>query len=114
MLSKEHRLRNDKDIKTLFAKGKGVFGLLVNIKYRSNHILVSRFAVVVGTKVSKKAVVRNRLRRQINAIIFKRLKNFCPGFDVVLMPKKEAIGKKSKDFEEEIFKTFKQKTRILI
>ncbi len=114
MLSKEYRLRNDKDIKALFAKGKGVFGLLINIKFRPSKLHVSRFAVVVGTKVSKKAVVRNRLRRQLISIIFKHLKNIRPGFDVVLMPKKEAIGKKSKEFEEEIIKTLKLKTRILI
>ncbi|MBI4713755.1 ribonuclease P protein component [Candidatus Uhrbacteria bacterium] len=113
MLSKEHRLRNDKDIKTLFAKGKGVFGFNVNIKYRPNGLQISRFAVVVGTKVSKKAVVRNRLKRQIRAIVFKHLKNFRPGFDVVFMPKKEAIGGKSLKFEEEVLRNLKQKTRIL-
>lgn len=114
MLSKEYRLRNDKDIKTLFAKGKGVFGLLVNIKYLPNKLPVSRFAVVVGTKVSKKAVIRNRLRRQLKAIIYKHLNIIRPGFDIVLMPKKEAIGKKSKEFDEEIIKTLKLKTHILI
>ena len=69
MLPVEHRLRQEKDIKTLLAKGKGVFDDVVGLKMRSNGGLPSRFAVVVGTKVSKRAVVRNLLRRRIRAVV---------------------------------------------
>lgn len=113
MLPKEHRLRLDKDIKTLFSKGKSVFGLCVGVKYRPNRLLVSRFAVVVGTKVSKRAVVRNRVRRQLRGILFRYLSEIKPGFDVMLMVKKEAIGKKSKELEVELLQTFKRKSPLL-
>lgn len=113
MLPKDHRLRLDKDIKTLFAKGKSVFGLLVMIKIRPNRLLISRFAVVVGTKISKRAVVRNRIRRQIRSVVENHLTEFTPGFDIVFMPKKEAIGKKTAELEEEILLMFKRKTSLL-
>jgi len=113
MLPKDHRLRLEKEIKTLFAKGKSVFGLLIMIKMRPNRLPLSRFAVVVGTKISKRAVVRNRLRRQISAVVEKHLSQIAPGFDVVFMPKKEAIGKKTIELENEILLTFKRKTRLL-
>lgn len=85
MLAGENRLRKEKDIKTLFAKGKSVFGVLCGIKMRSNNLATTRFAVVVGSKVSKKAVVRNRIRRIIQAelsLIFPKIK---PGFDVMIL-----------------------------
>lgn len=114
MLPKKFRLHYKKDIQKLFAKGKIVFGFTMNIKYNTNQLQVSRFVVVVGTKVSKSAVVRNRLRRQIRAIIFKQLSKFKPGFDLMFMLKKEAVGKKSQDFEAEILRILRQKTRLLI
>ena len=112
MLSKEHRLRLEKDIKALFAKGRSVFGIYTGIRYRPNKLALSRFAIVIGTKVSKRAVVRNRLRRQFRSIIYKHLVEIKPGFDVVLMVKKEAIGKKSKELETEFIQTLKRKSPL--
>lgn len=113
MFSQENRLRHDKDIKALFSKGKSAFGILVGIKFRYNKLPVSRFAVVIGTKVSKKAVVRNRLRRQVRGIISKHLPKIAPGYDVALLIKKEAIGKKSREIEEELVATLKRKSPLL-
>ena len=113
MLPNEHRLRLEKDIKTLFAKGRSVFGIFVGVRFRPNKLAHSRFAFVVGTKVSKKAVVRNRLRRQLRGIIYKHLSKIKPGFDVMLMIKKEAIGKKSRELEAELIQTLQRKARLL-
>lgn len=85
----------------------------MNIKYSPNRLDVSRFTVVVGTKVSKKAVVRNKIKRQIRAIIYKQLPKFKPGFDLMFMVKKEAVGKTGNDFETEILRILSQKTRLL-
>ncbi len=52
---------------------------------------VSRFAVVVGTKVSKKAVDRNRIRRQYREIIRSMMGAIKPGFDVILLTAKPAL-----------------------
>lgn len=103
MLPVKHRLRLDRDIKTLFAKGKGVFDLYCGLKYRKNGLGVSRFAVVVGTKVSKSAVARNRLRRQIREIIRLRLAEIKPGFDVMVLVRKEALGRTSAELEQHLF-----------
>lgn len=99
MLSRPHRLSLEKDIKTLFAKGKGVFDSCAGLKFRPNGKERSRFAVVVGTKVSKSAVVRNRIRRQIREVIRLRLGEIKPGFDVMFMVRKEAEGKTYSELE---------------
>lgn len=93
MLSASHRLRKDADIKTLFAKGKGVFDSVCGLKYRPNSLPETRFAVVVGTTVSKRAVVRNQIRRRLREVIRARLPGLKPGFDAVLIVRKDAIGK---------------------
>lgn len=113
MFSQEHRLRHEKDIKALFVKGKSAFGIHLAVKYRPNRLDVSRFAIVIGTKVAKRAVVRNRLRRQIRGIISKHLTEITTGFDIAILPKKEAIGKKSLELENEILTLFKRKTTLL-
>ena len=63
MLPRENRLKRDKDFQTLFKSGQGVYGSICGAKWQKNKLNLARIAVVVGTKVSKKAVVRNRLRR---------------------------------------------------
>lgn len=102
MLPSSHRLRLDKDIKTLFAKGKGVFDVCAGLKFRQNGLDASRFAVVVGTKVSKSSVVRNRLRRQIREAIRLRLGEIRPGFDVMVLVRKEAVGKTFQQLDRRI------------
>jgi ribonuclease P protein component len=107
-----NRLRLDKDIKALFAKGRGVFDVCAGLKVRPNGLAVTRFAVVVGTKVSKRAVVRNRLRRQIREAIRLRLGTIKPGFDVMVLVRKEAIGKTFQDLERHVTDGLK-KAKIL-
>ncbi len=53
----------------------------------------TRFAIVVGHTVSKKAVIRNRLRRRLREIVRMRLPHLVPGFDVVLIVRSPAIKK---------------------
>jgi ribonuclease P protein component len=113
MLPLQHRLRLEKDIKTLLSKGKSVFGLYVGVKFRPNRLSVSRFAIVVGTKVAKRAVVRNRLRRQLRGILFRHLGDLTAGYDVMLIVKKNAIGKTSRDLETELLQTFMRKSPLL-
>ncbi len=112
MLPKQRRLHKEKEIKTLFAKGKSVFGLLVGIKYLKHESGLSRFAVVVGTKISKKAVVRNRLKRQVRAIIEKHLESFVDGFDVVFIVHEKAVGESSETLETQILLSLKKSPLI--
>ncbi|MBU0531239.1 MAG: ribonuclease P protein component [Candidatus Uhrbacteria bacterium] len=108
MLPIEHRLKRDKDFQVLFKSGKGAHGSVCGAKWKRNGLGVSRFAVVVGTKVSKKAVVRNRLRRQIREMIRLRLGEFKPGYDLVLIVKAAALGKKHEELEWAVLSLLKK------
>ncbi len=113
MLSAQNRLRHDQDFKAVFATGKSVFDSVCGIKFLKNKHAFSRFAVVVGTKVSKSAVVRNRVRRQYRAILRENLAKIQPGFDVILLTSKGAITPTSQEKKEKLLAIFK-KARLLV
>ncbi|NQV88892.1 MAG: ribonuclease P protein component [Parcubacteria group bacterium] len=113
MLPQKHRLKLDKDIKTLYAKGRSVFGMYVGVKLMKNNLEVSRFAVAAGLKVSKKAVDRNRIKRQVRAIVHEHLSEIATGYDVLLIVRKEALEKKTAELEVELMKTFR-KAKLIV
>lgn len=57
----------------------------------------SRFAFVVGVKVAKAAVKRNRLKRKMREVVRLQLDNIAPGYDVVVMARP---GSRDMEFEE--------------
>lgn len=92
MFPAEHRLRTDKDVARVLKSKAGAFDPICGVKTTKNGLPVSRFAVVVGTKVSKSAVKRNHVRRQYRDIIEKKLSEIIPGYDVILLVSKPALG----------------------
>lgn len=70
----------------------GAFDSACGVKVAKNGLPVSRFAVVVGIKVSKRAVERNRVRRQYREILRKMIEEIHPGFDVLLLTAKPSLA----------------------
>jgi len=67
-----------------------------------------RFSVVVSKKVSKKAVVRNKLRRSVYGVIQKNIPDIKDNVLAAIFIKKNAAGLSKKEFEEEVFSLFKK------
>jgi len=107
-----NRLRSEKDIKALFAKGRSVFDFTVGMRFRKTDLPISRITVVVGTKVSKRAVVRNRLKRRIRGILEKQIPVIPPGFDMLILVKKESIDQTTAELEAQLMRIAK-KAKIL-
>ncbi len=102
MLPKIYRLRQEKDIKALFARGKSVFDIVLGIKFKRNNFSHSRFAVVVGAKISKRATVRNLIKRRLRAILEKYLEDFRPGFDIIVLVKEGVTKRTFLELEHEL------------
>ena len=113
MLSKEHRLRRDRDFQNLFKNGEKAFSFPFSVRFADNKLAVSRFAVVVGTKVSKKAVERNYLRRQVREILRLRLTEIVAHKDVALSVQPQAKGMAYSDLEKALFKVLKKAGLLL-
>ena len=92
MLAAPYRLRKTLDIARVLKSRAGAFDSACGIKMAKNALSVSRFAVVVGTKVSKNAVDRNRVRRQYREILHAMIKEIRPGFDVILLTAKPSLS----------------------
>jgi len=84
MLANINRLRRDREIKKVFAKGRQEKSPNFSLRYLPNRISDNRFAIVVGTKVDKRSTRRNAIKRQMREIIRRDVDKFPKGFDFIL------------------------------
>lgn len=112
MLIKKYRLTKRNDFKSIFSTGKRSFNKLFSIRYKLNNLDNPRIAVVVSNKVSKKAVVRNRLKRQVRSIIVEFLPKFKQNFDIIINILSPSVDKEYNIIQEELLQILK-KSNIL-
>jgi ribonuclease P protein component len=93
MLKKKHSLSKKKDFKNILESKKSLFTNTLIIKFKQNDLSYSRFAVLVSKKISKKAVIRNKQKRRIKAIIRQDLLKIQKGIDVVIITKPDVLEK---------------------
>jgi len=91
MLGRKYSLAKDNDIQLVFKKGQIYFSPFFNIKILKKDQPNSRFCIVVSTNISKKAVVRNKLKRQLKAIIYEKIPQFQGNYDCVILTKVSAV-----------------------
>jgi len=108
MLSKVNRLKKQKDIEWVFKRGKGVKEAFLFLKFVKNNLNASRFAFVVSLKVSKKAVLRNKIKRRLRELVKSRLSKIKKGYDIVLTAVPGLETKEFWEIEAIINKLFKK------
>jgi len=97
MLASRNRLKKKKEIERVFKEGKGFLGAFLFLKIVKNNLGISRFCFAVGKSLSRKATVRNKVRRRISELVRLKLKNIKNGIDVVLIA---LPGTEKKDLQE--------------
>jgi len=100
MLNKENRINKDKDFDRAFKTGQSFYSQILGVKLAKNYLENNRFGILISTKISKKAVVRNHLRRQIREIIRQENPLLKVGHDLVFIA---LSGIVSKNFTELTF-----------
>ena len=107
MLPKKFRLHDYQEVEKVKKEGKlyqsPLFGLLVLEKPGQ---ATSRFSFIVSTKLSKKAVQRNHLKRLLSEAVRGLLPKVKPGFDLVFLGKKSLIGKSLSEIQIEVNNIF--------
>jgi len=104
MLPLSQRIRR-RDFDDIFKKGRFWQSdnvSLVTLKIEGPDSNKSKFAFSASKKVSKKAVVRNKLRRRGYAAIQKLISKTKPSFLAVFIFKKEADSLSFEEIEKEI------------
>lgn len=99
MLPQVNRLRHPQDFKAVYTRGlhrktahltiRALKRLVPSKRYAGE--LPSRFGISISQKVSKRAVRRNRIKRQIRAGLRQFLPHISPGWDVAIVVKPKAI-----------------------
>ena len=69
MFPRAQRVRSTKDIVQIFRKGQKASRGVVSCSFLKKPGTLSRVTVIVDTKVSKKAVVRNLVKRRARSIL---------------------------------------------
>ena len=84
MLKNINRLRKTREIQRVFKSGKSIRSANFSVRYTPNRFSSLRFAVVVGTKVDKRATRRNALKRRMREVIRQNMQFIPQSFDIVL------------------------------
>jgi ribonuclease P protein component len=103
MLPKQHRLRSDKDFQKIWKRGLSFYTKILGFKLLGNNLEFSRIGIVVGNKISKKATVRNKLKRQLREIIGPELGKIKSGYDLIISVLPAATDKTYHELEKAVF-----------
>lgn len=107
MLKKENRLTKRTDF--LLVKEMGTiqqspfFGLSYFINEKSDN---NKVGFIISKKISKKAVVRNKIRRQISEIIYKEINNLPKGFNGIFLVRQNILDADFEEIKSNILKIF--------
>ena len=106
MLPLQNRLKKDKDFQNLFSNGTTYNYQFLYFRVARNSLHQTRFGFIVSKKVSRKAVVRNKIKRKLRAVIRDKLPMMKEGFDVAVVVKKS--------FQMDDFKRIEQVITVLL
>ncbi|HHV38366.1 MAG TPA: ribonuclease P protein component [Tepidimicrobium sp.] len=105
-MEKKHRLRSNKDFKTVYRKGKSYWNRNIGIYIMENNLENSR----IGFSITKKfgnSVIRNRTRRRISEICRQNFDNIKKGYDIIIIPRKNVVDISYRQLKSAIFHIFK-------
>ena len=112
MLPKDNRLKKEREFKEVFKEGEGFKEGFLFLKLKKNKLKKIRFGFIVSRKISKKAVVRNRVKGRLREIVRERLPKIRPGIDGVLITRPGIEKKSFAETEESLVQLFR-KAKIL-
>lgn len=85
MLAKKNRLTKKRDFEKVYKKCKTFKGDFLILKIAPNGLPTNRFAFIVSHKVSKKAVIRNKVKRRLRELIRSNVNNWGAGRDFIFI-----------------------------
>lgn len=97
MLPRENRLAKNADVERAVRRGYSFSTPLFALKAVRTALPRARFTVVAGLAVSKSAVQRNRVKRQVREAIRALLPHTQRGVDIAVLLRPTIVGKDSKE-----------------
>ncbi|MEW6407418.1 MAG: ribonuclease P protein component [Patescibacteria group bacterium] len=93
MLPKKFRLSKKKDFERIHKFGKFFGQDFLAIKLIKNNQKILRFGFLVSLKISKKATVRNKIKRRLRESVRQKLDKIKTGFDIIVFVRPEIAEK---------------------
>jgi len=112
VLPKKNRLKKKKDFGNIFKRGKSAKEDFLSFKWIPNGLKISRFGFIVSQKISKKATVRNKIKRRLREILKLNLPRLKKGIDGIFIAWPGLEERSFYDMETSIKNIF-IKTKIL-
>ena len=110
MINFKNRFHGHNSLSFVYKKGQAIRSNWLAVRYIKNtYRQDSRMAVVIGKKVLKSAVGRNRIRRRIYEILRLRLPNLNSVYDIVVFVNSAEVYKANhKDLKAQIDDVFER------
>lgn len=106
MLKNNQKISRKKEFDQIFKNGKSAYDKYFLVKILKNNQGQNRYSIIISTKVSKKAVERNKIKRRIKSIFLKLEKKLELGYDVIVVCKKEILDIEYKEINNRMEKIF--------
>ena len=85
MLNKINRLTKKKEFESVYKKGRSSFDKIIGVKTISNNLNLNRFGIIVSIKISKQAVIRNKVKRRLREAVRLEINDLKPGNDIIII-----------------------------
>ncbi|MFZ2970066.1 MAG: ribonuclease P protein component [Minisyncoccia bacterium] len=108
MLDKKFRLRKQKDFEKMFTGGIYLSCDFLALKAIKNDLSISRFGFIVSNKVSKSAIVRNKMKRRLRESVRRIQEKVREGFDCLFISKQGIAEKESAEIKVAVEKLLKR------
>ncbi|EKD49358.1 MAG: ribonuclease P [uncultured bacterium] len=107
MLPKRYKLTKRDGIKSILEEGEMIKTRYFVAKSIPDESGQSRFSILISAKISKKATIRNRLRRQIFEIIRLNIEEILKRGPrkTVILPRTSALSLTYQEIQKELLKT---------
>jgi len=102
VFQKNKNIRSKREFDLIYKKGKFFSGRFFSLRVLpQENKKETRFAIVIGLKISKKAVLRNRKKRQLREIVRLNYNRIKPGYLFLIVAKRSVLDASYHDLEKE-------------
>lgn len=99
-------LRLPKNVR--FTKENQISSIFFSIKIAGNKTESKRFGIIVSKKIDKRAVIRNKIKRQIRLCIEENEKYLLVGKDLLIITRPGIKDMETREICESLMKAFKK------
>lgn len=110
MLSHKYRFHGHGSLRYVYRNGQTARNRFISVRFSANkHRLHSRIAIVVGKKIVKSAVKRNRIRRRVFEVVRAHWDHLVPNTDMVITVfSAELLTMSAQELEDTVLDALKQ------